>query len=466
MIDIDVQTLFALFFLGNIITSLFFSIYIYLYQVKKQRLNLYVLAKVLQSIAWYLFMSRSSFPGNFPIITANIFLLFGLAFEVYTLLTINLKKSKNRKIILGLFSLIYSIVFILIVDSPAYLRVSVMSFFLSSFFAFVLFEFWFWKKRTKMEYVAASLDLIIAVLFIIRGSCALFNRENASLYNQNTSQVLTYIGFFMITYTWPIIFLFLLKEKDEYQLLENRQKIEKDNLVLKELSASKDKLFSIIGHDLRSPFTSILGFTEIIHEKSKSIDNKEIEEYSSIVYNSAQQSLNLLNNLLQWTKLQSNRIVLKPEMINFNKTIHSILNLLEASFESKELTVIKLVKPNFEFVADRLMLETILRNLLTNAIKYTPNKGRITIIVIKIQSNVKIQIKDTGVGISDENKKKIFKIENNFTTSGTNNEKGTGLGLILCQEFIKKQNGELVIESTEGKGSVFTILLPQTSMVR
>tara|TARA_R110001583_G_scaffold24456_1_gene89146 strand:+ start:405 stop:1508 length:1104 start_codon:yes stop_codon:yes gene_type:complete len=229
---------------------------------------------------------------------------------------------------------------------------------------------------------------------------------------------------------------------------------------LKKVNVAKDKLFSIIAHDLRSPFTSILGFSKILIENVKYFEIKETEEYLGIINSSAENTLVLLDNLLNWAKTQTGKLVLQTENIVLLSTINEIIELENVAANIKNITLNYNQFDEVEFCTDENMVKTILRNLISNAIKFTKLGGAINISTISKHNQVEITVSDNGVGMDDEKRKKLFDTSANITSSGTANEKGSGLGLVLCKEFVEKLGGNIWVESEEGKGSDFKFTLP------
>lgn len=235
---------------------------------------------------------------------------------------------------------------------------------------------------------------------------------------------------------------------------------------LRELNSTKDKLFSIIAHDLRSPFNAILGLSELLINNIKDYEVSKSEKYLKIINSSAENTLTLLDNLLTWAKAQTGENIFKPEKISLPAIINELLS------ESKSIANIKNITLNYnqtediEVYADVNMLKTILRNLLSNAIKYTHPNGKIAITTVMKQNNIEIEVSDNGVGLIEETRNKLFKVDTNITTPGTADEKGSGLGLILCKEFVERHGGEIWVNSEWGKGSAFIFTLPINSGVR
>jgi len=227
-----------------------------------------------------------------------------------------------------------------------------------------------------------------------------------------------------------------------------------------ELNATKDKFFSIIAHDLKSPFNAIVGYGEMLLEQLREKDYEKSEEYASFVLQSSNRAMDLLMNLMEWAQSQSGRMPFNPEKIDCKSIIDDSIELFEDAAIQKELTFSTQVPDNVCIFADKAMISTVFRNLISNAIKYTKPKGKIRIQVEKKQDMCLFSVADSGIGIPQPSIEQLFRIDQSFSTSGTNNEKGTGLGLILCKEFIEKHGGSIWVESEEGKGSCFYFTLP------
>ena len=244
------------------------------------------------------------------------------------------------------------------------------------------------------------------------------------------------------------------------QIEEQNQLIISKNQELKELNSTKDKFFSIIGHDLGNQFNIIVGFSEILISNLKRLDASKIEYHLTNIYNSSRHANELLENLLTWAKMQTKTINFHPEVLNVHSKIIESIDLLEGAYTKKNIEITVVANNKIQIFADANMFSTVFRNILANAIKFTPENGIISIHTDKKEGFCEISVQDSGVGISEENIQKIFRIDSNHSTLGTNGEKGTGLGLVLCKEFIEKHNGEIWVESAEGQGSHFTFTLP------
>ncbi len=239
---------------------------------------------------------------------------------------------------------------------------------------------------------------------------------------------------------------------------ENRLKKSKEKL--KRINTTKDKLFSIIAHDLSSPFNSILGFSKMLSEDIENLSKEEISTISKALNTTSEHAYNLLRNLLDWSRTQLNKMKANPEEINLQWITKNEIEEVQDLAKSKDIKLLCKINQDLVVVGDLRMIQSVLRNLLTNAIKFTPTGGNINLKVKTNKNYVEIAIIDSGIGIPPKHLKNIFRIDNEHSTPGTNNEKGTGLGLHLCKEFVELNGGTIRAESTSGKGSVFYFTLP------
>lgn len=251
----------------------------------------------------------------------------------------------------------------------------------------------------------------------------------------------------------------ILEEKNK-QLRQANEKLKKSEQNLRELNATKDKFFSIISHDLKNPFQALFGFSEVLYKQIHEHTREEIKEYSKAIYESAQNLFNLLQNLLQWSRSQLGSIKLSPQQTQIRESVEDIIQLLSINADEKNLTIDNTIPEDLEAYVDENVISTVMRNLLSNAIKFTPNGGKVVISGKEKKHETIISVSDDGKGISRDEMDKLFNIEKGYTTKGTANEKGTGLGLILCKELIEKSNGKIWVESKE-KGSIFRFSLPK-----
>jgi PAS domain S-box-containing protein len=231
---------------------------------------------------------------------------------------------------------------------------------------------------------------------------------------------------------------------------------------LKELNATKDRFFSILSHDLRNPFNAILGFSNILLKNHKNYDDEKLEKIFKASSDSANNALKLLENTLTWARSQSGRIEYLPEELHLKTILSETVSGLLATANNKNIQISNIISEKDIIYADKNMIATIFRNLISNAIKFTNKNGKIIISADK-QGNsnfLEISVTDTGVGIPKYRVDDLFRIDKNISTHGTENEKGTGLGLILCKEFVEKHGGEIWVESELGVSSDFKFTMP------
>jgi len=288
------------------------------------------------------------------------------------------------------------------------------------------------------------------------------------------------VGFILMLFLVLVaLFSFLQKRKANLILAEQKKQIEETNEELtlqkeeiqnfahklKKANKTKDKFFSIIAHDLKSPFNALLGFSELLLENHKEYNDETRETYIRLINEGSIKTYNLLENLLTWAQSQTGRIKFTPEKISTLTIIKETISLLKETAGNKRISLITDIEKDLLVNVDKNMINTVMRNLLSNAIKFTPKRGEITIKsrAIRDKSNqafAEISVRDSGVGISPEIQAKLFKITENVTTKGTEAETGTGLGLIICKEFIDKHGGKIWIEGEAGKGSEFLFTIP------
>ena len=229
---------------------------------------------------------------------------------------------------------------------------------------------------------------------------------------------------------------------------------------LKEANRTKDRFFSIIAHDIRSPLTGIMGLSELAELSLREKETETAQSYIGLINKSATEGSELLNNILNWSRVQSNRIEFHARKFNLSESIERILDLYQANLKQKDLTVKKLYSVNVKVYADDFMVDTVLRNLISNAIKFSNSGDSISISTKEVDNTVEVAITDTGTGITQNVLDDLFSLKNTTSTLGTAGEKGTGLGLVLCNDFISLNGGRIWVESEPGKGSSFYFNLP------
>ena len=237
-------------------------------------------------------------------------------------------------------------------------------------------------------------------------------------------------------------------------------KYAKANKELKKTNATKDRFFSIIAHDLKSPFMALKGYSGIIEDSFDSLDQTQLREMVNKIAVSSEEAHGLLENLLQWAIIQSGAIRVKWEIFNLRELVLEAFDLMKVNAKVKSVSLECDIVPNIWVEADRNMIATVLRNIISNGIKFAKQgEGKVFLDARLKHGKVELSISDNGIGIGEEHIRKLFATDIYFTEKGTSNERGTGLGLGLCKEFVTMNSGDIEVASTKGEGTTFTITL-------
>jgi signal transduction histidine kinase/tetratricopeptide (TPR) repeat protein len=265
----------------------------------------------------------------------------------------------------------------------------------------------------------------------------------------------------------------LLTEKNNQIELKNRQlsqmnqqivhineKLQLSQVELTNANNAKNRFFSILGHDLRNPFHSIMGYSYLLSKSYDKLSVDERKKYADEILGSCEQVNRLLDNLLEWIRTQSDGITFNPHEVEFYRLVQDALSVLKNSANDKSIEIVSNIDKGIKITADYSMIETVVRNLVNNGIKFTPVGGKVTISATLEASRFTVNVSDNGVGIPAGDLDKLFNVDSNIKTRGTNNERGTGLGLVICKEFVNFHNGQIWAESEVGKGTTFYFSIP------
>ena len=287
------------------------------------------------------------------------------------------------------------------------------------------------------------------------------NLEQALQMERNNNSKVAMLGFALfVLLLLIVIFRKYYSKTRTYDNLEEKNKlIELQKAELENLNSTKDKFLSIIAHDLKNPFTSLLGFADLAYNEFDEISDSEKRSYLNIIRTSSQQIYSLLDNLLSWSRAQSGRIDFSPEKVSLSELVENSIDVVQSSADNKQISLFKDFANDVVVSVDKNMVFTVLRNLLSNAIKFTPNGGSVTVSCKRKGSSAEIVVADTGIGMSQDELSRLFKLDGNLKAPGTNNETGTGLGLILCQEFMNLHQSKIEAESVKGEGSRFSFVV-------
>lgn len=279
-------------------------------------------------------------------------------------------------------------------------------------------------------------------------------------------------GLFIVFSTYALTYYVILKENNFYQRLVNKQnlqlkeknrKLNEQNEQLKELNTLKDKFFRLIAHDLKNPFHGLIGLSDILLNHYELLSEEERKDIVRKIELSSQNGYELLENLLQWTISQTDGLTAKPETCSAYLLTEENIRLLKETASAKYIRIINQVDPQLMIYADKNMLSTVLRNLLSNAIKFTKEEGSIIFSSARLENQAEISVQDNGIGMNVETVQRILENKTLLPSEGTANEKGTGLGLILCREFIAKNQGSITVDSEQGTGTRFSVRLPASA---
>jgi signal transduction histidine kinase len=230
---------------------------------------------------------------------------------------------------------------------------------------------------------------------------------------------------------------------------------------LQQVLESKNKLFHILSHDLRSPFNGILAFSQALADEAETLSREEIQDFSQTVLNSAEQFMHLIDNLLQCTRFELGSLEYQPNTVTIDSVVGNVLTLLKGNAAQKKVNLVCETNPATEVFADSTMLHSIFQNLIGNAIKFTPSNGRVTVRAADQGSMIQVSVIDSGVGVPPEKLAHLFELMAGRSTDGTAGEKGTGLGLLLCKDLVEKHGGQLWVDSVVGQGTSFHLTLPK-----
>ena len=255
----------------------------------------------------------------------------------------------------------------------------------------------------------------------------------------------------------------IIKQKLE---IENQKAgLEVINSQLRKVNNEKDKFFSIIAHDLKSPLNAILGFSRLLHDEFFVLSDENKRAFAGNIKDASEATYTLLENLLEWSRVQTSKIEIKPIIIDLGALASETLSLLRSSAEAKKISLTSSIELNTKAFADVNMVKTVFRNLVSNAIKFTKKGGEIKLSTICSSDFVQVIVSDNGIGISEENLSTLFRLDISVKSRGTANESGTGLGLIICKEFVESNGGTITVNSTIGVGSTFIFTLPKNGNV-
>lgn len=315
--------------------------------------------------------------------------------------------------------------------------------------------------ETQNRYVVAKKESEIQKLETLR-----LERERELAAQKKFRNILFLVAVLIFITAGLLLILYLVKRRSNRVLLVAKKEVQQQNEKLQELIGTKDKFFSIISHDLKGPLNSLTSFSRLLIDHTDSMSKEEIRLLAKDLDKSVKNLLTLLENLLEWSRSQTGNIDFSPEEFDLAEILDTNKTLLQSQAADKQLEIITGHSGPFTVRLHKQSVNTVIRNLISNAIKFSNPGGTIRVGISRDNARLNVFIADTGVGMTREVIDKIFRLDSKHSTRGTANEKGTGLGLILCREFIEKNGGTIRVESTPGKGSVFTCSFPIAVLTR
>ncbi len=278
--------------------------------------------------------------------------------------------------------------------------------------------------------------------------------------NRQLKQLGFITAFLLLIFIVFVLIKYFDKIKSNKLLEEKNKVIEQSEQELRSMNAAKNKFFSIIAHDLKNPFHTVMGYSYLLNHDYERFTEPERRKFAVDIHQSTNSIFRLLQNLLDWSSSQTGRLKFAPIEIELTRMLDNSVSVLRALAEQKNIQIIRNDCSGQKVFVDPLMIETVLRNLINNAIKFTPENGTVEISTETTEDQIKITISDSGIGISDKDIPNLFRIDSKVKRKGTNNEDGSGLGLILCKEFVDKNSGTIWVQSSPGKGSSFSFTVP------
>ncbi|MCR4031364.1 MULTISPECIES: sensor histidine kinase [Flavobacterium] len=449
LLPVDPKTIFLLYFWGNFFTCILIFSYSFSYATIDNRkiLKWFGVGKLVLTLAWILALLRNIISDFASINIANSMIFAACCYETIAMLSLIKANAKKEYRIQIAITTVAIIVFNIFTFLGATMNTRVVIGGAGVFAIYLLPTIIYFLEKEKSFFKTFYVLCYIGfeILILIRTVYRYLEPQNLIIANDNLDSLYS-ICLLLLTLIGIVGFLLLVKEKQ-------------DNKIQK-LLVDRNQFFSIISHDLRGPIGSSVSLSEILLENMEQYDREEIKEISETLHDSNKNIYKLLENLLEWSQVQTGMITFSPKKVLLNTLIKENIELTKNAALNKNINLVLESTDLIEAEVDQNMIGTILRNLLGNAIKFTDKNGEIKIKLLKINQEAKISITDNGIGVPDYIKENLFRINTKVTQKGTENETGSGLGLLLCSEFIKLHNGEIWVESEPGEGSAFKFTLP------
>lgn len=419
----DIKTFILIFSLANFFIFLFLVFYDLTSHRKNEIIRIFTLAKFIMGLGWLLMAARNNIPHIFSVTIGNILVFYSIVAEVYCIVKFDaLINRKNLKFFIIPFFAI-AIIYVLFSNHSENIRVLIASFIAGTIYSTGAIVLIFKQLKSKLSYLVIFLYFYLGTIYYFRGIGAILFDSHMTLTSQGFIQSISFISFLMITYLGTIILLLLLKENDDRKIDLQTQALNDSNQMLKNSNATKDQLFSIIAHDLRNTFSVVLQFTELLQNRKTTLSDENKNKLIEILYNSSSETYELLENLLNWARGQMNAHAANPKALKIKQLITVVMEQIQRQAQAKNQLIENTIPEDWETFADYEMIKVAVRNILSNAIKFSPKGGKITIKGLDEEKNIQIKFIDQGIGITPEILEKLLSPDYHYTTVGTANEK-------------------------------------------
>ena len=451
---IDIQTLFILYAILNFSTIFIFTFFLFSVKEKGDALILYVVTCFIVAIEWFLASYRNPFDLPYKLVISNGIVFLGIVYSFFCLIIANQKFHFREFIQANVVIVLATFFFALFVKKSESVRISaaaIISGILYFLGALMLLRRF---KVSKLQAGVGVLAMLLSLVHFYRFYYALKIDPELTLFKEDPINSITFILFFIENFAVGIIILMIHYEK-------SKKKIERDNQVLIDANSTRDKILSVIAHDLKNYFNAIIGLSSYFD----SVEDKETigpqRKKINLINGASKSAFLLLSNLLEWANAKRHKIVFHPLQFPIREIIGQVIEVCKPDADIKGLEINIDCNKDIQVCADKNMMRTILRNLLFNAIKYSYRNATIVLQIDQFSDQVKVEVRDNGIGMSQEEVICLLEEENFKSKPGTEKEKGNGLGLQICKEFIRQHKARLNIESQLKQGSRFWFYLPQ-----
>ncbi len=456
----DYKSVFLFMIINNIFIILLFLYFVVNKNMQHWFFIFFIVGKSFQTIGFLGVGLREQIPEILSVHGSNFFLIFCFAINAFAVLSYDgIFRKRLLYYFLALATLFYFGFLICSEHNAA--RIVIQNLASVCFFGIAAFVMLRQKIKYSFTYLISITFIVFCLFQIVRALLIYSYGKGYMFFEQNTIDSVFIVIATLAMSATSVGFLLLLLEVNARTIVKKNTIIEKERQQLQNLNQTKNKFFSIIAHDLRGPLGSINSLLQLMAEQNNNKQDKNQHKTFQLLYQTSKNTFALLENLLTWARTHSGGINYNPINSDISLLVKNNLNLIQGAAANKKISVVNNITESIICAFDIAMIDTVFRNLVNNAIKYTNSYGTITISGEKQDNFFKIKIKDTGTGMGQDMVNKLFRIDKrNISKPGTNGEKGTGLGLILCKEFVVKHGGEIQVESEPDKGSIFSFTLP------